>query len=116
MTNLKISNGNKGTTGQFRNIGINLTAPKTTLARGERTELSVQVSGLQGITTPISIQLVTTGAVNTQGGNDQIIQITPSMIDPKGTTTQTFTLNAVQAGSFNVTANLQTVAPRKHEH
>jgi hypothetical protein len=116
VTNLKISNGNKGATGQFRNIGINLTAPKTTLARGERTELSVQLSGLQGITTPISIQLVTTGAVNTQGGNDQIIQITPSMIDPKGTTTQTFTLNAVQAGSFNVTANLQTVAPRKHEH
>ena len=108
----RISDGNKKATGQIRNIGINLSAPKTTLAKGEKTELTVQVSGLKDIANAIIFRLITTGAVNTQGGNQQTIQIAPSMVDANGVATRTFTLDAVQAGSFNVTANVQTASEK----
>jgi hypothetical protein len=113
VTDIKISEGNRKTTGQIRNIGVNLTAPKTNLTKGENTTLTVSVTGLRGITSNIPIQLVTTGSINTQGGNTQTIQIKPSMVDTNGVSIQTFTLDAIQSGSFNVTATVQPAMQRK---
>ena len=38
--------------GQLRNIGVSLSAPKTTLRRGERTTTTVEVQGLQNLSKP----------------------------------------------------------------
>ncbi len=113
VTEIKMSEGRKETTGRYRNVGISLSAPKTNLIKGETATMTVTVSGLQGITNNIQIQMITTGGVNTQGGNTQMIQIMPSMVDPNGISIRTFTLNAIKSGNFNVTCNVQVFAKPK---
>ena len=90
----------------FRNIGVNLTAPKTNLMRGENTTVTVTVSGLQGITTSVPLSLTTVGTVNMQGGNQQNIRIDPSQVNAAGTFTQSFQMSAVQTGGFSVTGTV----------
>ena len=96
----------KTTSGPFRNIGINLSASKTSLMKGEKTTLGVQVTGLTGITNTVTVQLVTTGAVNMDGGNTQTVQISPGQVGPDGKASLTRTITGVQPGPFNVTANV----------
>jgi len=113
LTDIRISEGQKNAAGQFRNIGVNLRAPNTRLATGESTQLTVEVLGLQGITTPVYVQLVTTGTVTTQGGNDQRLQIDPQAVDPGGMWVRNFTLTATQKGSFDVTTNVLAPTGKK---
>jgi hypothetical protein len=96
----------KTTSGPFRNIGIDLSAPKTNLMKGEKTTLGVQVTGLEGIANAVTVQMVTTGAVNMDGGNTQTVQISPSQVGPDGKASLTRTITGVQPGPFNVTANV----------
>jgi hypothetical protein len=96
----------KTTSAPFRNIGINLSAPKTSLMKGEKTTIGVQVTGLTGITNAVTVQLVTTGAVNMDGGNTQTVQISPGQVGPDGKASLTKTITGVEPGPFNVTANV----------
>lgn len=96
----------KTTSGSFRNIGINLSASRTSLMKGEKTTVGVQVTGLTGITNAITVQLVTTGAVNMDGGNTQTMQISRGQVGADGTASVTKTITGVQPGPFNVTANV----------
>jgi len=96
----------KTTSGPFRIIGLNLSAPKTSLMKGEKTTVGVQVTGLTGIANAVTVQLVTTGAVNMDGGNTQTVQISPSQVGPDGKASLTRTITGVQPGPFNVTANV----------
>jgi hypothetical protein len=105
-TEIKVDEKGTQTSGLFRNVGVNLTAPKTNLTKGEKTSLTVQVIGLQGITGSIPLQIVTTGSVNMQGGNTQNIQIQPAQVMTGGNFTQTFGLTGTQAGGFNVIATV----------
>ena len=51
-TNVTVdANGTKDK-GHLRNIGVSLSAPKTTLQKGERTTVTVQLQGLQGLSKP----------------------------------------------------------------
>jgi hypothetical protein len=108
-TEIKVNEAGTQTTAPFRNLKIDLTAPKTNLLKGERTELRVQVSGLQGITSPVPVLMVTTGTVNTQGGNTQTINIQPSQVGPNGVFTQTFGLTGISAGAFSVVTSIVAV-------
>lgn len=96
----------KTTSGQFRNIGVNLSASKTNLLKGEKTTLGVQVTGLTGITNSITIQLVTTGAVNMDGGNRQTVKVSPGQVGPDGKASLTRTITGLQPGPFSVMANV----------
>lgn len=107
-TQITLNEGNIVKTGTFRNVGVNLTSPKTNLKRGEKTSINVQVTGLQGLTSPVPLQLVTTGGVNMQGGNTQNIQIQPKEVKSDGSFNRGFTVVATQAGVFNVTATVLT--------
>ncbi|MDQ6652848.1 MAG: hypothetical protein M3Y84_08895, partial [Acidobacteriota bacterium] len=49
-TNIGIQDNGTSTSGNFRALKIDLTAPKTSLLKGESTELHVEVQGLEGIT------------------------------------------------------------------
>lgn len=108
---LSVREGNNTATGAYRTIGINLSAPKTDLKRGEQTTVSVRVSGLDGITNDIPVHLVTTGTVNMQGGNTQDIRISPNQVGPNGTFVGNFNLTGTTAGTFSVVATVPGVNP-----
>jgi hypothetical protein len=96
----------KLTSGPFRNIGINLSVPKTSLLKDEKTTVDVQIMGLAGITNAVTVQLVTTGAVSMEGGNTQTVQISSGQVGPGGKASFTKTITGVQPGPFNVTTNI----------
>ena len=110
-TTITVTEQGKTTTGAFRNVGVNLSAPKTSLMKGEKTTVTVQVSGLQGIKQNLPMDLVTTGVVNMEGGNTQHITIQPSEVQAGGTASLTRTLTGITPGTFNVTATV--IVPRK---
>ena len=96
------------TTGQTRIVGVDLAAPKTSLLKGERTTLSIKVSGLQGITEPVPLHVVKGGVVSLQGGNVQTILIKPGDVKRDGTYRITRTITGQQAGGFSVTVTVVT--------
>lgn len=105
---IKLTENDTTKTGPFRNLAISLTAPKTTLLKGETTTLTVKVEGLQGLNESVPLQLDCAGAVNMSGGNSQNIQIQPNGVQSDGSLTQTFTLTATQAGAWAATGVVQT--------
>jgi hypothetical protein len=97
----------KGTTTAKTNlVGIKLSAPKTNLLRGERTVVSVEVMGLQGLREPLLVNLSASSNVKLQGGNNQTIRIDPAKADASGVVRHEFGLQSKAPGSFNVTGDL----------
>lgn len=103
---ITVKEGNTQTTETYRNVGVNLTAPKTSLLKGESTELRVEVNGLQGITRPVPLHLVKGGVVSMQGGDVQTMSIKPAEVQSNGTFTTTRTITGVQAGVWSATATV----------
>lgn len=105
---ITVSDQSKNTTGDFRALKIDLTAPKTSLLKGESTELHVQVQGLQGITQPIPIQIQnqTPQNINITGGNTQNILINPSQVTSGGTFNWNTTIAGTGSGGFHVTGTI----------
>jgi hypothetical protein len=90
--------------GEFRNIAVRITAPKTSLIRGEQTPLTVKVSGLEGLhhDMPLLLQNRTPGVVQVSGGDAQQIMIHPQMVAEGGTYTWTGELTGINPGGFNI--------------
>lgn len=109
-TVIKINENGNSTNGNFRNLKIDLTAPKTSLLKGESTELHVQVNGLEGLTQPVQVQLQnqSPSTVNINGGNTQTIPIQPSQVKPGGTFIWSTNVTGVGTGGFNITGSLPT--------
>ncbi len=105
-TQIALKAGSVETSGPYRNLKVQLNAPKTTLRRGESTALTVVVSGLEGIQSNVPLQMDCKGVVKMEGGNTQSLQIHPADVAPGGTYTQTRPLTALQAGAFSVTASV----------
>ncbi len=105
-TQITVKEANKETKGDYRNVKVDLTAPKTSLRRGESTELHVEVSGLQGITQAAPLRLTKGGVVTMQGGDVQTMSIKPSEVRPNGTFTTSRTITGQQTGAFSVTATV----------
>jgi hypothetical protein len=102
---ITLNEGSQQKKGNYRNVGVNLSAPKTSLLKGESTELRVEVNGLQGITEPVPLHLVKGGVVTLQGGDVQTLSIKPSEVR-NGIYTTTRTITGVQTGSFSITATV----------
>lgn len=100
--------GNTETTGLFRNVGVNLTAPKTNLFKGEKTELRIEVSGLQGIKEPVPLTLESRGVITMAGGAYQSLVIQPSQVGTDGRYSTTREVTGVQAGGWSATATVVT--------
>src|SRR6266850_1435163 len=103
---ITVKEGDKEAKGTFRNLGVNLTAPKTSLKKGESTELHVEVQGLQGIAEPVPLHLTKGGVVTMQGGDSQTMSIKPSEVQANGTFTTTRTITGVQNGGWIATATV----------
>lgn len=94
------------TTGTMRNLGVQLSAPKTNLMRGERTTLTVEVRGLEGIKEDVPLQLDSKGVITMDGGNFQNLRIKPSEVTPEGRYNTNRAITGQQAGGFSVTATV----------
>lgn len=105
---IRLNEGNTQTTGTYRNVGVNLTAPKTSLLKGESTELHVQVSGLEGIKMPVPLTLESHGVITMEGGTYQPLVIQPSQVGPDGRYSTTRGITGVQAGGWGATATVVT--------
>ncbi len=109
QTQITVTENNQTTKAPFRNLGVNLSAPKTNLMKGENTTLTIQVSGLEGIRQDVPLDLSCSGVVKMDGGNVQNIQISPSDVQPNGNAIFNRSLTGVQAGAFNVNATVQVI-------
>lgn len=105
---LRLTEGSTQTTGNYRNVGVNLSAPKTSLLRGESTELRIQVTGLEGLTQPVPLTLESKGVITMTGGNYQPLIIQPSQVGADGSYSTTRSITGVQAGGWGATATVVT--------
>ena len=107
-TNIECHENGVGMQCPFRNIGINLSAPKLNLLRGETTTLHVVVLGLGGVAGDQSLDLENTSpsVIRMSGGDRQHINIRASEVRPDGTYSMDRTLTGIMAGGFGVTATV----------
>ena len=105
---ITVKEGDKQTTGAFRNVGVDLTAPKTSLMKGESTELHVEVNGLQGIKEPVPLTLESHGVITMVGGMYQQLTIQPSQVGADGRYSTTRGVTGMQAGAWGTTATVVT--------
>jgi len=92
----------------FRNIGLNLSAPRLNLLRGETTTLHVVVVGLGGVAGDQSLDLENTSpsVIKMSGGDRQHLNIHAAEVRPDGTYSMDRTLTGIMAGGFGVTATV----------
>jgi hypothetical protein len=105
---LFVKDGQTQTTSPYRNVGVNLSAPKTNLLKGEHTELHVEVNGLQGIDKPVPLTLQSNGVITVEGGMYQPLVIQPSQVGADGRYTMARGITGVQAGGWSATVTVVT--------
>ena len=103
-----LTEGSKQTTESYRNVGVNLTAPKTSLLKGEQTQLRVEVNGLEGIKAPVPLTLESQGVITVEGGVYQPLVIQPSQVGADGSYAITRVITGVQTGGWTTTATVVT--------
>jgi hypothetical protein len=89
--------------GQFRSIGLSLSAPKLDLLKGEQTTLTVTVFGLEGIKAPVPLILEnrSPGIIQMGSANMERISISPPQVRG-GTYTTQRPLTGIQRGAFTI--------------
>ncbi|MBM5811122.1 MAG: hypothetical protein FJ191_04045 [Gammaproteobacteria bacterium] len=107
-TTITALEGGQRAQGPFRNLELNLFAPKTMLKPGEVTRLDVQVHGLAPSGGPlvgtevVELTLVSSGPILLQGGNVQVVVIEPAQVGGDGTFSVTREVRGVAPGPFGV--------------
>lgn len=90
----------------YRNIRIRLSAPKTNLQKGERTILTVEVEGLQGIQQEVTFKLEISGVASFLEAETGTISIPPQTVDAGGRFVLRRTVIANQVGNWAVNATI----------
>jgi len=103
---LRLNEGGKIATAPHRNVGVQLSAPKTSLMRGEKTVVAIEISGLAGILKDVPLQLESKGVITMEGGSFQNLRIKPEEVKLDGRYTTKREITGVQAGGFGVTATV----------
>lgn len=103
---INVKEGDKTFTGNSRNVAVRLSAPTTDLMRGQKTTVTIEVSGLAGIIKEVPLQLDARGVINMDGGNFQNLRIKPEEVKLDGRYTTNRTITGLQAGGFSVTATV----------
>jgi hypothetical protein len=105
---LNLKEGSTQTIGAYRNVGVRLSAPKTNLLKGERTTLTTEVSGLQGINKPVPLTLEAKGVITMEGGMFQPLFIQPPQVGTDGRYITTREITGVQTGGWEATSTVVT--------
>ena len=108
---ITVTEAGQTTTAAFRNLRIELAAPKTSLLKGEKTVLTVQVSGLEGMEVPVPLVLVGSPTIVLSGGNAQTLSLDAGSASPAGVFVTTRDVQAVAPGTFEITASVMLARP-----
>jgi hypothetical protein len=114
---IDVKEGGQNSVVHTRVVRVSLSASKTTLLRGERASLTLQVSGLEGLAEsefPVPIEVVNESPqvvrieeateTNSVRGETLAFSIEKADLPPSGPVTFGFTLVGVQPGAFQVRA------------
>jgi uncharacterized caspase-like protein len=92
--------------GAYRNVRVDLSAPKTSLKKSERTTLTITVIGLQGIQREVTIKVEISGVVSFLEANAGIISIQPLDVDSAGRFELKRTIIGNSLGNWTVSATV----------
>jgi hypothetical protein len=95
------------TEGTLRVLGISMNATSTQLGGGQRATLTITVSGLNGITEPVTLTVLNRSAAIMQVENiDRPITITPRQVTGQGTFVVNRRITGVRLGTWEVVASV----------
>jgi len=103
-----LKEGNVEKKGQYNNISVKLSAPGTTIMRGQKLPVTFDFGGLQGIKEDVPVAIVVIGAVTIEGGSPGTYTIPHQQVNADGTYRFTLPLTGEQTGAFTVTATIVT--------
>ena len=103
LSELEVNERDQTARGEFRTLGIKLSAQKLDLLKREQTTLTITVSGLEGIKEAVPLELVnkSPSVIQMGGGEVQRINISPKQVQG-GTYTTERQLTGVQRGAFTI--------------
>ena len=115
---LSIEENGQSTTKNIAAVNMNLSTGKLNLQKGESTFVNVAISGLQNLPgdATLTVTNTSTGTVTMQGGNAQIIPITPAAAESTGNFSRRFNLQSIKTGSFTVSVDLDLPASDNTSH
>ncbi|UCH98311.1 MAG: hypothetical protein JSV88_16120 [Candidatus Aminicenantes bacterium] len=107
-TKITLKEGDFEVMSKYRNVSVRLAAGKNLLIKGESTEVTVIVRGLEGLEEeiPIRLQNKSPGTINMAGGNIQAGNIRPKDIKPGGIYTYTRTVTGIMPGMFHINVRI----------
>lgn len=90
-------------------LGLNLAVGRTNLLRGETTNLSINVTGLEGLedTVPMTITNNTVSNITLEDGNVQQLIINPSTDATSGNYFKSLSIRALQRGGFSISVKVE---------
>jgi hypothetical protein len=102
------------TTGTYRNVAVQLSAPLTNLLAGQHTRLTITVTGVEGLreTLPLFLANGTPGVVHMEGGEEQTLCVRPDDVKPAGKWTKDRDLTGLHGGGFSIHADLTHPRPQ----
>jgi hypothetical protein len=104
---IRVTSNDRAADGTIRMIGVRLSASRTQLFRRQRAELTVTVSGLEGITEPVTLTLVNQSRTIVQVDDiDRPITIAPRQVGRGGTFVATRRMTGIEPGPFQITASV----------
>ena len=108
---IRFMDNGQPTEAMTRAMGVRLTATSTQLVKGQRASLTTTVTGLGGITEPVTLTFRNLSPTNVQieGGSSRIT-IAPRDVKGDGTYLDTRRLTGIQAGGFQIVASVSRPA------
>lgn len=108
-TTLELSEGGKIIRSDFRNVDLDISAPKLHLLTNEVTTLSIRASGLGGLQgyVPLNVKNMSPEVLRMEGGNAQTFLIGPEDVQAGGHYTIIQELTGIRAGAYSILANLK---------
>lgn len=89
-------------------VDLSLEAGQSDLLPGQQTQITVTITGLEGIEDPVDLSLtnLTSDVVSMEGGDSQVISVAPDEIQEDGIWRRTFTISGKHRGDFSITSDL----------
>lgn len=114
---LRVTDQGRTVSGACNCLTLRLSAPKTTLKRGERTTISVKVEGLAGLPDeafPLQCTLrnTTPEVINLNGSDTASWRLTPKNAGTDGACTFTANATGIRAGTFTLAAEVSSMQAR----
>lgn len=106
---IRLEEGGRTASGTYRNVAIDLSAPRLDLQRGEQTTLTVRLTGLEGLDRPVAFRVVNSSpaVVRLEGGDEQTVTVAPERVDAGGSYVWQRPLIGIAPGAFDLQAHLE---------